>query len=56
MNKVTITLTDKQALYLIHALWMDIDNRRDATAPDNAFIIRIANKLTKAYSLAKSQD
>lgn len=53
MKYITVKLTEKQALYLVHSLWMDIDREHDASKPVNAFVIRIANKITKALGKAK---
>lgn len=49
MNHITVTLTEPQLLHLINLLWMDINPDIPQTNPGNAFTIRLANKLAKAY-------
>lgn len=49
MPKFTITITDKQLLHLINLLWLDINPHATDYDKANAFTIRLANKLAKAY-------
>lgn len=51
---MTVELTKDQALHVINLLWLDIDPNRNITEPDNAFIVRIANKFAKALAQAKT--
>lgn len=54
MKYVTVKLTEDQALHVIHSLWLDIDASQNIDRPDNAFIVRIANKFAKALAQAKT--
>lgn len=48
MKQYKITLTEYQLDEIIHALDMDINPNYPMSDPDNRFIQRIINKLTKA--------
>lgn len=54
MKYITVKLTEDQAHFLIHELWLEIDNKHAISAKHNAFVIRIANKIAKQLGLTKN--